>query len=293
MPYPYRLSAIAVAPDKSVIVGGAGNIAGYPGRILYWDFDSGKLIRAEPWEHYALARLLVTPDSRTLVSCGRNDRAYSGGGSFAYATDIASGQRQRLHIPVEFAYKLWLTEDQNYVMIDDFRWDWRNGGDPLCVNPLPKTRAEEFQREGQKAVLQSNYIQLTGGMKMFCEPEAYILRDANGAEARRMNPGHDYDHWRFARMKVTPDERHLLAPMGTYVPRAAEQNVRLGMWDIASGQLAREFRVCPHGSLTDIDIAGDSQKAVALVSNPETVIRVFDLHTGAIELDIITEASYL
>lgn len=290
--HPYKLSAITVAPDKSVIIGGGDNHADHPGRILYWDFATGRLLRAEPWEHYALARLLVTPDSRTLVSCGRNDRAYSGGGSFAYATDIASGQRKRLNIPVEFSYKLWLTEDQNHVMIDDFRWDWRSGGDPVCINPLPKDRMEEVQREGQKALFQSNHIHLAGGIKMYCEEKAYILRDANNAEIRSMTPGHDYDHWQSARMKVTPDGRRLLAPMGTYVPRAAEQNIRLGLWDIESGLLLREFRVCPHGMILDIDIAGDSQRAVALVYDPVTVIRVFDLNTGAIELDIIPEVSY-
>jgi hypothetical protein len=141
-------------------------------------------------------------------------------------------------------------------------------------------------------MFQSNHIQLTGGMKMFCEPKAYILREANGAEVRAMTPGHDYGHWQSARMKVTPDGRHLLAPMGTYVPRAAEQNVRLGMWDIVSGQLVREFRVCPHGMILDLDISGDSQYVVTLVYDPVTVIRVLDLNTGAIELDIIPEVSY-
>lgn len=292
MSLPYKLSAIAVAPDKSVIIGGGDNHADHPGRILYWDFHSGKLLRAEPWEHYALARLLITPDSRTLVSCGRNDRAYSGGGSFAYATDIASGQRQRLNIPVEFSYKLWLTEDQNYVMIDDFRWDWRNGGDPVCINPLPKDRMEEVQREGQKALFQSNHIHLPGGMKIFCEKKAYILRDTNGAEVRTMTPGHDYEHWQSARMKVTPDGCHLLGTMGTYIPRAVEQNIRLGMWDIESGQLVREFHICPRGMVLDIDIAGDSRYVVALVYDPVTVIRVFDLHTGNVTLDIIPDTAY-
>jgi hypothetical protein len=292
MSHPYKLSAVAVTPDKRYIIAGGDNIAGHPGRILYWDFATGQFLRADPWEHYALARLLVTPDGKTLVSCGRNDRAYSGGGSFAYATDIASGQRQRLNIPVEFSYKLWLTEDQNYVMIDDFRWDWRNGGDPVCINPLPATRAEEFQREGQKAMFQSNHIHLAGGMKMYCEKKAYVLRDANGAEVRTMNPGHDYEHWQSARMKVTPDGRYLLGTMGTYVPRATEQNIRLGLWDIEAGQLLREFRICPYGMILDLDLTGDGQQAVALVYNPETMIRVFDLTTGEVRLEIVPEEKY-
>src|SRR5687767_13683064 len=89
--------AIAVTPDKRYIIAGAGNYREHPGYVKYWDFKTGRLIRNDPWSHYALSDIVALPDARSIIAHGRDDHTFLDGTEYVYLGDIEAAAYQLVH----------------------------------------------------------------------------------------------------------------------------------------------------------------------------------------------------
>jgi WD40 repeat protein len=121
----YHLNAVAVTPDQRFIIGGGPNQANNPGSIRFWDFKTGALIRSDKWKHYELVSILVTPDSRSIVVSGRDDRWMHYGSRYVYSGDIETGKYQLIKSYPDGSMRLSLTRDKKYVKFGDYLWNWQ------------------------------------------------------------------------------------------------------------------------------------------------------------------------
>jgi WD40 repeat protein len=121
----YHLNAVAITPDQRFIIGGGSNQANNPGSIRFWDFNSGALIRSDKWDHYELVSILVTPDSRSIVVSGRDDRWMHYGLRHVYSGDIETGEYHLIKTYPDGSMRLSLTRDKKYVKFGDYLWNWQ------------------------------------------------------------------------------------------------------------------------------------------------------------------------
>lgn len=267
------LSTVAVTPDSRFIIGGHGATRDHPGHIWFWEFSTGSLLRSDPWSHYKLASIVATPDGRSIVVSGRDDRMFHDGTCYFVVGDIETAAYQTLlanfHVPLQLS----LTWDKKYIKFGDFIWNWKQGGDPRT-----NTRRRVSRREHEKA-------ELTAERALFSTDETFVIKDVRtGQVIREFDLGHDNRYHRFSPAIVTPDGKHLLSQKGNF----EFQNMVLAMWAIETGEFVTAFESCK-GTIKAIDITGDGRFAVVLAYDPETEIRVLDLRTTDLILRISHE----
>ena len=290
---PYALQAIALTPDENLIIGGGGRWQDHPGRILLWDLQTGKLKREDQWSHYELHDILITPDSRTMIISGRDDHTYHDGDRYIYAGQIERGEYTLLFRWRFGSLELGFTLDQKYLQFDKYLWDWEAGGTILNRSFQEVTSkfmtasvdmAEHEQEELKKG--RFNKIMLSEDRTLFATEKSFLIEDtAHRTILLSFSPGHEDKYFKFMPMAVTPNSQYLIAPRGRYGEKGY---VTLGKWDILTGQMVGEFEVCSQGNtILDIAITSDSQKAAILAYDPETVIRVINLNTGKLMMEII------
>jgi WD40 repeat protein len=279
--------AVAVTPDKSIIIAGAGSIADRPGYIKLWDFATGTFIRSDPWDHYIFASIVATLDSRSIVVSGREDHTFSDGMFYILVGDIETGKYRAIRTGHDFSLGLSFTWDKKYIKFDqwqtglswdwqignEFIWDWQIGGEPRL-------------RSGQRNLLHQNTrqgIELTTKHILSSTDETFIIEDI---QARRVvqefSTGHDNPYHRYTPIKVTPNGRYLLSQKG-------HDQACLAMWDISTGKFVKTFESCK-GTIKSIDITADGQYIVVLGYDPDSVvIRVLDFQTEELMLSIDPE----
>jgi WD40 repeat protein len=265
--------AVAVTPDKRIIIAGADDIVDRPGYIKFWDFKTGAFIRNDPWNHYRFNSLLATPDNRAIVVSGRDDHTFRDGTYYILVGDIETGEYRTVKEGRDFSFRLSFTWDKEYVLFDEYIWDWRTGGEPRPrrnTDPLLETRGRIVLTE--KHVLAST-------------DEAFVVEEIqSGQIVQEFSTDHDNEMHRYSPMKVTPNGRYLLSQKGNHWA----QNQILAMWDIYTGKSVKTFESCK-GKIESIDITADGQYAVVLAYDPDSVIRVLNLQTGELILSIDPE----
>lgn len=112
--------------------------------------------------------------------------------------------------------------------------------------------------------------------------ETFIVEDILTRKiVQEFSIGHGNPYHRHSPIKITPNGKYLLAQKGNFEAK----NMILSMWKIDTGQYITSFEACK-GMIQSIDITGDSRYAVVLAYDPNSVIRVIDLHTGELTLSI-------
>ncbi len=274
----YELDTAAVTPDKHFIIGGGGNHRDHPGLILFWDFKSGSLIKSHSWPHYVLASIVVTPDSRLIVVSGRQDRYYHDGMHFVGAIDIETGTYREIKAWDDGSLELSFTGDRKFLKFDDFLWDWQIGGEP------------ELQQRDKKWLEQTrDKIELSANHFLSSNDQTFVIENVGtGQTILRFSAGHNNPHHKFSPIRVTPDGRYLLSQRGCYDIQKERQDIILSMWDMQTGELTTSFESC-RGKIKAIDVTADSQYAVVLAYDPNSVIRVVNLQTEELTLEIHPE----
>ncbi len=280
--------AVAVTPDKRIIIAGAGNITDRPGYIKFWDFATGTFIRGDPWNHYAFASIVTTPDSRLIVVSGREDHTFSDGTHYILVGDIETGEYRTVKEGHNFLLGLSFTWDKKYIKFDKWEtnvvgkwqigdellWDWQTGDEPR-----PRSR--------QRSLLPQTLvgIELTANQILSSTDGTFIIEDVQARKiVREFSPGHDNPHHRYTPIKITPNGRYLLSQKGNHFAK----NEILAMWDIYTGKFVKAFEAS-RGTVVSIDITADGQYAVVLGFNPNSVIRVLNLQTEELILSIDPE----
>jgi WD40 repeat protein len=262
--------AVAVTPNKRVIIAGADHIVDRPGYIKFWDFKTEAFIRSDPWSHYELNSLLAPQDNRSVIVSGRDDHTLRDGTYYILVGDIETGEYRTVKEGHDFSRSLSFTWDKKYVLFGEYIWDWRMGGEPR-----PKRNTDPLLETLGRIVLTAKHV-------LASTDEAFIVEDfQTGQIVQKFSTGHNNELHRYAPKKVTPNGRYLLSQKGNHLAR----NEILAMWDIYTGKFVKTFESCL-GTIKSIDITADGQHAVILAYDPNSVIRVLDLQTGELILSI-------
>ena len=250
--------AIAVTPNKQLIIAGSGNYRDHPGYIKFWDFNTGRLIRNDPWNHYVLTSIVTTPDNLSIIIYGRDDHTYLDGTNYVYLGNIETAEYQLVK---KWNYReivLEFMRHEDFISFDRFVLDLRT----KIVSQVTNDHVEQLRRLYWKVqVAPDNYLS--------SNDETFIIEDIRtGQIIKRFGSGHENRYHRYSPIKITSDGRYLLAQKGH---DGESQNAILSMWDIQTGKLVTSFESC-YGIIKAIDITSDNQYAIVYAIDPNYVI---------------------
>lgn len=270
--------AIAVTPDKRYIIVGAGDYRDHPGYLKFWDFKTGQLIRNDPWNHYVLSDIVALPDARFIIVHGRDDHTFLDGTEYVYLGDIEAAAYQLVHKWVYHETDLnFIRHSKTQIGFDRHIFDLQTKG----LSPI--TPEEEKKIRG----LYSK-IEITPEYRLASNDDTFVIEDKTGVIVQTFRPGHGNKYHKYSPKIITPDGKWLLAQMGCFDPGQEIQNTILSMWDVQTGHLVTTFETC-RGTLVAIDVTNDNQYAVVYVYDPDPLLRVIDLQTGELSLELLTE----
>lgn len=266
--------AIAVTPDKRYIIAGGGDYRDHPGYVKFWNFETGELVRNDTWKHYVLTNIVTLPDSSSIIVHGRDDHTFLDGTKYIYLGDVERGEYQLIH--------KWVYHETDLTFIHHSKT--RIGFDRHIFDLQTKNLSQITPDEEKNIHQLYSKIELTPDYRLSSNDETFVIEDKTGLIIQRFSHGHKNKYHKYSPKIITPDGRYLLAQINEW----ESQNKILSMWDMQTGDLVTSFESC-RGSMQAIDITSDSQYAVVYVFDPSSVIRVINLHTGQLKLEIIPE----
>ena len=270
--------AVVVTSDKRYIIVGAGDYRDHPGYLKFWDFKTGKLIRNDPWNHYVLSDIVALPDGRSIIAHGRDDHTFLDGTEYVYLGDVEKAEYPLLH--------KWIYRETSLNFIHHSKN--RIGFDRHVFDLETKTLSQVTPEEEKKIRQLYSKIEITPEYRLSSNDETFVVEDKTGAIVQTFSPGHANKYHKYSSKIITPDGKWLLAQMGCFDFGQEIQNTILSMWDVQTGNLVTSFETC-RGTIVAIDVANDNQYAVVYVFDPDPLIRVIDLQTGGLSLELLPE----
>ena len=271
--------AIAVTPDNRYILAGGGNYRDHPGYLKFWHFQTGEYIRSDPWKHYVLSHIVALPDGRSFVVHGRDDHTFLDGTEYVYLGDVEAADYQLVH--------KWIYHETGLAFIHHRKN--RIGFDRHIFDVQTKDLSQITPDEEKDIQQLYGKIEIAPGYRLFSNDETFVIEDNTGMIVQTFGSGHGNRYHKYSPKIITPDGRWLLAQMGCYDHGREFQNTMLSMWEVQTGKLVTSFETC-QGTIQAIDATHDNQFAVVYVFDPNARIRVINLQTGELSLELVPEA---
>jgi hypothetical protein len=271
--------AIAVIADNKYIIAGGGEYSDHPGYLKFWHFTTGEFIRNDPWKHYVLSNIVALPDDHSFIVHGRDDHTFLDGTQYVYLGDIEAADYQLVHKWTYHETDLaFIHHRQNHIGFDRHVFDLQTKRlAPITPDEEKKIR----QRYGN--------IEITPGHRLLSNDETFVIEDKTGRVVQTFAPGHGNKYHNYSPKIITPDGRWLLAQRGSDEHGQGSTNKILSMWEMQTGALVTSFETC-RGTIQALDSTSDNQYAVVYVLDPHHLIRVINLQTGALSLELVPES---
>jgi WD40 repeat protein len=257
----YGIPSLAFSPDSKTLA-----TRSHDGRLRLFDVETGKERRTFPKDGGGrrLGSVTFAPDGKTVAAAGDSIRLY----------DVKTGE-ERLRIDRKQASHLYFTDGgktlTGAVMGAIYRWDTATGklltpqaGDSVVEQILVSPDGRRVVTRGQRS-------------------DAHIWDGTNGKHLRRFRAA-----WQRG-LAMSPDGRFLVWPVedesihfpDPHNPRVSYDGSRIGLYDIAAGNLVDRFPAF-EGDADDLTFINDGRKLVT-VDHRDGMVRIWNVEAGKLE----------